>query len=515
VADIGFLLRDATRVLVAENLLAYVLAPSNGRLAPSRPGTQAGAIRGADLDSRRVRAGQLFVALPGEHTDGRRFAGAALARGATVLAGLPDGAGGTRRAAAGADAPVAASEDFSATATAAATADEWHGAESPIGTALLVSPDPQRALQILAAHWRNALKPVVVGVTGSNGKTTTKDFLAALLGGSGPTLATRGNLNNELGLPLTLLDLRPEHRHAVIEMGASAEGEIARLAALAGPSIGVITNAAEAHLAEFGSLAGIIRGKGELLDALPADGTAVLNAESPGFTEWRDRAPCPVVSWGREAGDHRWRWEADPARGGGRLHLDDEAFAIPLPGRYNGANLCAALLAARAAGAPAGSLRRGLQDFRASPHRSRLLRLGGWTVLDDSYNANPTSLIAAAEALLALAGSRSLAVVGAMAELGPRSEEIHRAAGGALRSAGIDRLVAVGALAGPLAEGFDAAGGEAHLCADHDEAADWILAHARSGDRILIKGSRSSGMEAVVARLEATTGAEPAADPPA
>jgi UDP-N-acetylmuramoyl-tripeptide--D-alanyl-D-alanine ligase len=295
--------------------------------------------------------------------------------------------------------------------------------------------------------------------------------------------------------------LQPHHRAAVIEMGASAVGDIAALAALACPRVGVITNAAPAHLERFGSLASIVQGKGELLDALPADGVAILNHDSAGFAAWRARARCRVVSFGAADGDHRWAWrpgDGDPA---GWLDLDGVSWPVPLPGRHNAANLTAAVLAARALGLTDGAIRLGLAAFRPSPHRGALLRLGGRTVLDDCYNANPVSMAAAAEALLALTGGATWAVVGGMGELGPDSEALHEATGRRLAELGIGRLVAVAENARPLARGFDAAGGIADYCATHAEAARLLAEQSAAGDRILVKGSRSTTMERVLETL--------------
>ena len=276
--------------LAAAGLACRVHVAREGSLQEAEPSATAGGFRGAGLDSRHLAAGQLFVALPGEHMDGRRFAGDALAAGHWVLT---HGDGDTATMLAGVRTP---------------------GPE----TGVLVCADPVAALGELARVWRGRQPARAVAVTGTNGKTTTKDLLAAMLAGAGPVHATRGNLNNHLGVPLTLLGLAPEHRFAVVEMGASAVGEISRLGALVRPEVGVITNAAPAHLAEFGSLEGVIRGKGELVETVVPEGTVVLNADSPGFAEWRERAAGRVVSFG-DGGDHPWAWRPDDAGGGAEL----------------------------------------------------------------------------------------------------------------------------------------------------------------------------------------------------
>jgi UDP-N-acetylmuramoyl-tripeptide--D-alanyl-D-alanine ligase len=481
--DLTFSLTDAVAVLHGQGLLAGVHLPGGLHLAaPEAAGEGSfleGHFLGAGLDSRALEAGQLFLALQGEHTDGRRFAPAALERGHWVLTRAVEGEDPLQ--------PLARE------------------------AGVLLSADPEAALAALAAAWRSRFDLPVVGITGSNGKTTTKDLVTAMLQAAGPTWSTRGNLNNKLGLPLTLLGLRPEHRFAVIEMGASAVGHIAHLAGLARPTVAVITNAARAHLAEFGSLEAVIQGKGEILDNLPSAGRAILNTDSPGFDRWAERAPCPVVSFGQAEGDYLWSWQA--AGPGGRPHLDlaGELWPVPLPGQHNAANLAAAILAARAVGVPDASIRQGLQDFHPGEHRSTVLSMAGRLVLDDSYNANPVSMTAAAAAAVQLSGPGPvIAVLGHMAELGPQSEAMHRETGGQLSDCGVQILLAVGAQARPLAVGFAGRGGRAEMCADLNEAADWLARNAVPGSRILIKGSRSAGMEKLVPLLAArwATGSE-------
>jgi UDP-N-acetylmuramoyl-tripeptide--D-alanyl-D-alanine ligase len=472
--DTVFDINLAAGGLAQAGLLVAVHAPANGRLqvlaADAGLTAAAGSFCGASLDSRTLADGQLFVAMQGEKIDGRRFIPAALERGHWVLAEAgPDGT------------------------------ESYAAAAAPAGTGVLVTADPAAALACLAADWRSRRDVQVVGVTGTNGKTTTKDLLAAMLSGAGPTLATAGNYNNRLGVPLTLLGLQPEHRYAVIEMGASAVGDIARLAPLAAPRTGIITNAAPAHLAEFNSLAEIIRGKGELLDSLPRDGCAVLNADSPGFGEWSARVRCPVVSFGRERGDQRWTWQPGDATAPGRVTVAGTVWDVPLPGEHNGANLVAALLAARSLGVADERIRAGLAGFAGSVHRGVMLRIAGRTVLDDSYNANPGSVLAACRTLAQLPGDGlTVAVLGHMAELGPDSETIHENTGRELAAGDLDILLAVGEKARPLSEGFDAAAGEGHYCATLAEAAAWLADRTGDGDRLLIKGSRSAGMEGIL-----------------
>lgn len=489
-AEAGYEVHQAASDLAAADLLAGGLWARQGRWhrlqtgpgpsalvaadTESSDSALAGSFLGATLDSRQVMPGCLFVALAGKQTDGRRYVKAALEAGAVVL---------TR-------------------AWSEPTADPVLSEPAPPRGLVLLSHDPVASLGLLAAKWRSRQPVQVTAVTGSNGKTTTKDLLAACLRGGGETWATTGNLNNELGLPLTLLGLRASHRFAAVEIGASAVGDIAGLAAMARPEIGVITNAAAAHLAQFGSLAGVVQGKGELVEALPSDGIAVLNADSPGFANWVSRAPCPVVSFGCEAGEHRWSWQPGPQASLGDLILDGEHWSVPLPGRHNGANLVAALLAARANGLDDVQIRAGLTGFKASPQRGHLQQLAGRWLLDDSYNANPTSMVSAAEALVALpAAGRRVAALGFMAELGPDSDALHRQTGRRLREVGIDLLLAVGPQASELAVGFAAAGGQLQTYEDQVAAAAWLVEHTAAGDALLVKGSRAAAMEKLVTAL--------------
>lgn len=473
--------RAAADLAAAGLLDGIVVAGRSGpeyRAPDSLTPLPGGGFAGAGLDSRALVSGQLFVALKGEKVDGRDFIPAVLEAGHWVLADHSDHEPGR-------DLPGAG--------------------EMSAGTGILLTRDPHAALACLASAWRIRLDLQVAGVTGTNGKTTTKDLLAAMLRAAGPTWATAGNYNNRLGLPLTLLGLTTEHRFAVIEMGASAVGDIARLAHLAAPQTGVITNAAPAHLAEFGSLEDIIQGKGELLDVLPTTGCTVLNADSPGFAAWRDRAPCQVVSFGRTEADHVWNWRPSGRDGRPEIELDGQTWPVPLPGEHNGANLAAALLAARSFGLTDDAIGSGLAGFAGSPHRGVLLEIVGRIVLDDSYNANPVSMEAAGRALGRLPGAgRAVAVLGAMAELGPDSARIHEQTGRKLAASPVDLLIAVGKNAHPLGVGFDAGGGVSHYCSDLEEAAQLAALHTRAGDRLLIKGSRSAAMEEILPLLVKT-----------
>ncbi len=467
----------AAEALQKADLLSGVMMAENGQLRSvelEQISRLTGGFLGAGLDSRHLQANELFVALIGENLDGRKFIPPVLAQGNWVLAAPSD------------------------------TLLNSFGTPSgfPGECGILFSDNPEAALSLLASIWRNLHSLEVIGVTGTNGKTTTKDLLAAMLRAKGATLSTAGNLNNHLGVPLTLLSIRAEHEFAVIEMGASALGEIDYLSKLAAPQLGIITNASEAHLAEFGSLEGIIQGKGEMLDHLPETGLAILNADSPGFDQWKDRAACQVVSFGQEVGDHHWSFEPS-STSFAEVVLEGEKFPVPLPGKHNATNLVAAILAARELGLKDVEIKTGIIAFRGSPHRGVLLTMGGRHILDDCYNANPISMVAAVNTILQQGSSKqAVAVLGHMAELGENSAAIHRTLGMNLADLGLKNLVVVGDEARPLLDGFDQSGLRGHYCSSLEIAADHVAEKTSQGDYILIKGSRSAAMERILPLLE-------------
>lgn len=378
--------------------------------------------------------------------------------------------------------------------------------------AQVVVPDTRDALGELARVWRQRFAMPVIGVTGSNGKTTVKDMTAAILrahtGDDAAVLATRGNLNNEIGLPLMVLELRALHQAAVFEMGASAPGEIGSLAAIAQPTIGIVTNAGPAHLEGFGSLEVVAKTKGELFASLPADGTAIINRDDPFFDDWLARCPgCRALSFG--LGPHPDVRATDIRENGSSLeftlHLPDTHFPVRLAmaGQHNVSNALAAAAAALAVGVDRGAVQDGLA--KAAQPAGRLRRLEsatGAVVYDDSYNANPASVLAAVGFLAAQPGETWL-VLGDMKELGPDSLELHRDCGAAARDAGIDRLLCVGDHAREAATAFGDGG-------DWFESREALIAAAQkdlgAGVTVLVKGSRSMGMEKVAAALVAAGG---------
>jgi UDP-N-acetylmuramoyl-tripeptide--D-alanyl-D-alanine ligase len=469
-----------------------IVAATGGRLLRrgSRP-----ARRGA-VDSRLVAPGMLFAALPGERTDGHRFlAQAARAGASALLVGRePDPAAG--------EAPLDELGDV---------------------TVVLV-PDPLRALQAVAAAWRRRFAPLVVGVTGSIAKTSTKEAVAAVLAERYATLRSEGNRNNEVGLPLTILDLGPEHEAAVLEMGMYAGGEIRDLAAIARPSIGVVTAVQPVHLSRLGSLDAIEDAKAELVEALPAaedGGVAVLNADDARVRRMAARTRARVVDYGF-AGDADVRAEAVESAGfeGMRFTLATSAgsrrVAIPGLGRLAVHNALAGAAVGLAAGMALDAITPGLAVGGSAPHRSVVHRAGGVTIVDDAYNASPGSVRAALELLSGLPG-RHLAVLGEMRELGDAHEAGHREVGEAA-GAVLAELVVVDGGPGGAAEGIASgavAGGMAPervvTVADPGVVVDVLLPRLAPGDVVLVKASRGVELERVVDELLAALGGGAAA----
>jgi UDP-N-acetylmuramoyl-tripeptide--D-alanyl-D-alanine ligase len=363
-------------------------------------------------------------------------------------------------------------------------------------------PDALAALQAAARTWRARFSLPVIAVTGSNGKTTTKQLLAALFAQRGAVLATRGNLNNHIGVPLTLLELRQTHRTAVIEMGANHPGEIARLTELARPDVGVITQAGDAHLEGFGSRKGVARAKGELFAGLPEQGVAAINADDEYAPLWRDLARGRRISFGIvQPADVRARAISATAQGS-RLRLEVPGGAadlhLPLPGRHNVMNALAAAACGVALGLDATAIAQGLEQVQSAQGRvAWKTTTAGARLIDDSYNANPTSMRAGLEWLAQQPGRR-WAVLGGMAELGPDSARLHQDCGRAARQLGIDRLLLLGAEAADYARGY---GADAECFASLDALVGRIAAEPGADLTLLVKGSRSARMERVVAAL--------------
>jgi UDP-N-acetylmuramoyl-tripeptide--D-alanyl-D-alanine ligase len=457
---------------------ATALSALDGRLSGDSDSV---AFSGVSTDSRSIAAGELFVALRGERFDGHDFLAAVQARGAA--AALVDEAG--------------------AAACAASV-------ELP----LLVVADTRLALGALAAAWRAQFTLPLIAVTGSNGKTTTKEMIAAILRAAfaDAVLATRGNLNNDIGLPLTLLCLRGSHQAAIVELGMSHPGEIAALSAIARPTVALVTNAQRAHLAGMGSLEAIAAEKGAIYDGLAADGVAVVNADEPWASIWRARnGSRRIVSFGID--------KAADLVGTCRLHgLENhltmsyrgEAVEVDvaLPGRHNARNALAAAAAALAAGVSLATVAAGLAAFRGAPGRlQRRAGRNGATLIDDTYNANPDSARAAIDVLAATIG-RTILVLGDMGEIGEMSGQFHDEIGGYAKSQGIDRLFTLGESSALAAHNFGSGGQHFRRVEDLVTA---LLPELNSGTTVLVKGSRFMRMERVADAI-AVNVAAPAED---
>ncbi len=436
-----------------------------------------GQLRGADAafsnvasDSRTLEPGELFVALKGPNFDGHQFVAAAASLGA-----------------------------------AGAVVE----AEQPLTLPQIVVRDTQAALERAAGVWRAAFAGPLVGVAGSNGKTTAKEMTASILRQTGKCLATRGNLNNHIGVPLTLLRLDAAHRFAVVEMGANHAGEVARLVALARPTIGMITNAGAEHLEGFGSLEGVARAEGEMVAGLEPSATAVINADDEFAGLWRASTPARVVTFGvRAAADFAASAVRTALGAAGfetsfllRAPTGSATIRLGLGGAHNVANALAAAAAAVSAGATLEHVVAGLAAVRAVAGRLELrLAKGGAWLIDDSYNANPTSVRAAIEVLAQLPGRRWL-VLGDMAELGEFAAAEHEAIGEFARARGIERLYTLGALAARAAASFGAGGRSCSDLAALSAALSAALEPPAADVRLLIKGSRMNRLERVVAAL--------------
>ena len=436
-----------------------------------------GRLEGADRpysavssDSRTLAAGELFIALRGERFDGNEFVRAALAAGA-------------------AGALVSRAQ--------------------PLALPQIVVPDTLVALQRAARAWREGFQIPVVGVAGSNGKTTTKEMTASILAQAGSCLATRGSLNNHFGVPLTLLRLQASHRSAVIEIGANHAGEVAALVAIARPTVGVITNAGAEHLEGFGSLEGVARAEGEMVQGLGPQASAVLNADDAFFGLWRGMTAARITTFGSAA-------QADFRAANIDSGLTPEGFLtrfrllsplgtadieLHFGGQHNIANALAAAAAAGLAGASLEHIAAGLASVRPVAGRLQLKRAarGAW-ILDDSYNANPSSVRTGIEVLGSLSGRRWL-VLGDMAELGDFGPEAHAQIGALARQHGLERLYAVGPLAALAVEHFGAGAQWFPDTQALTEALLGALADETGEVSVLVKGSRVNRLERVVAAL--------------
>lgn len=418
---------------------------------------------GITTDTRQLQAGEIFLALRGENFDGHGFLATAAERGA-----------------------IAAIVDFQGSGS------------GPTGFPLLQVKDTLEAYQTLGRWWRDRFQIPVIAVTGSVGKTTTKELIAALLSRHGKVLKSQANYNNEIGVPKTLLELTPDHDFAVVEMGMRAEGEIALLSQIARPDIAVITNVGTAHIGRLGSEAAIARAKCELLAEMPATGTAILNYENPLLLE--TAAPLwagKTLTYGLTGGDIQGELISPDT-----LQVKGLSLPLPLPGQHNALNYLAALAVADRLGLDWADLTAGL-TVTLPAGRARRYDLGqDIVVLDETYNAGLESMLASLHLLAQTPGNRRIAVLGTMKELGDRSPEFHYKVGSRVRELGLDNLLILAdpAEAQAMAEGAKPLASEQFD--DHGAVVDRLKQLVQPGDRILFKASRAVGLDRVVEQFQ-------------
>jgi len=443
---------------------ADIAAMTGGRLL----GNGEAECSGFFIDSRRVTPGALFTAIRSQKADGHSYIGAAFEAGAAA---------------------VLSQEEYSA----------------PQGRAVIVVDDTQKALMRLGGAWRDRFSIPVIGVTGSVGKTTTKEFIYAVLSSRFKTCRTEGNLNNELGLPLSLLSLEEGDEAAVFEMGMSGFGEIATMAAAARPSIGVITNIGTAHIEMLGSRENIRAAKLEITQGMAPDSILLLNADEPLL--WKKRGKMGSIKTLFYGIDNK---EADLTakhivQGDESMKIEIRGMfglecTVPAVGRHNVYNVLAAAFCGRLLGLRRAEIAKGLMSFKGAAMRQNIMKKGGVTVIDDCYNANPDSMRAAISVLCSGEG-RKIAVLGDMLELGDYARTAHEEIGAFCAANGVDMLAARGSSASVYAEGFVKAGGSpenARVFKDDEQTAAFLKEFVNKGDRVLFKGSRSTRMENVL-----------------
>lgn len=451
---------------------------TGGRIVSGDPGKECA---GAAIDSRAIKGGEIFFALPGTRTDGHRFVGTA--------------------AVAGAGAVVVQEE-----------------VEAPEGTVVIQVADTLKALQDLASHVRASGVPKrLVGITGSAGKTTTKEILAAMLGSRFRVAKTEGNFNNLIGFPLCLLNVPDGTEWMVAEMGMSTAGELRQLSLLGRPDAAVFTVVKPVHLEFFASVQEIAEAKSELLAGLAPNGPAIANADDPEVARiarrHRDDHEGRVVWYGtsREA-DVRLRDLApEPDGVGSRFRLvaggGTAEVRLPLHGLYNAENCLAAAACAWTLGMTLAEIAEAVRNVKPASMRG-VVHQGSFTLVDDSYNSNPAALAKALEGAALLPGTRKVAILGDMRELGPDAPRFHRESGEVAARLGFSPVLGVGELSRDLVEGAKAAGAEAHWVAGAVEAAEWAAGTVREGDLVLVKASRGVGLDKVVRQLLPGSGEE-------
>jgi UDP-N-acetylmuramoyl-tripeptide--D-alanyl-D-alanine ligase len=425
---------------------------------------------GYSIDTRTLQPGDLFFAVKGERLDGHDYVEAALQKGA-----------------------------------AAAVVREDQVGRYAAGSKLIAVREPLAALQTLATAVRKLWGKSLVGITGSVGKTTTKEAIAHVLALRYRVLKSEGNFNNHFGLPLMLLKLQPEHEVAVIEMGMSHAGEIAALAKIAAPEIGVVTSVAPVHLEFFDSIADIARAKYELIASLPLRGTAVLNADDPWVSQFGRDFKGKVVKYGMKPSADV-KAEHVEARGSEGSTFDlvvsgkRESVALPLVGAHNVSNALAAAAVGVELGVKASEVAAALRTLAPADKRGQVAHVGNITVVNDCYNSNPMALNAMIDALLAMPGKRHIVVAGEMLELGPTGEALHRGSGRHAAEKRVDILIGVRGLAQAMVDEARSGGIQSEFVASPEEAGEWLARETREGDVVLLKASRGVKLERALER---------------
>ena len=438
-------------------------------------GPQAEAMRviGWSIDSRQINPGDLFFALDGDRFDGHAFIETAFDRGAVAAV--------VRRTPAAPSCPV------------------------------LAVPDTIAALQKLAAYVRTAWSKPLVAITGSAGKTSTKEIVAALLSIRYRVTKTIGNLNNHLGLPLTLLRLNPDADIAVVEMGMNHAGEIRDLAAMARPQIGVVTNVGYAHIEAFDSIEAIAAAKRELIESLPPDGVAVLNADDSRVAQFQTHFGGKIITYGTAAGADVRAVDVQSSPGGSRFTVNEIVFTTRLSGRHAVSNILAAVAVAGHFEIPLVELVEPIRSLAPGKMRGERRQLRGITILDDSYNSNPEAARGMLDVLTAEPAARRIAVLGEMLELGSWAERLHRELGEYAARLNVDILVGVRGASRHMVEGAIAAGMGKHTMVgsraalffdDPESAGDFLRSVVQPNDAVLFKGSRGTHVERALARME-------------
>ena len=445
-----------------------------GSLCPSNGIAGKHGVSSVSTDSRSITGGEFFVAITGEKFDGHEY----------VVDALKAGAAG------------------------AMVSREWHREHAtmlPIGAPLIAVEHVLDALQALAGWYRQRFDLPLIGVTGSNGKTTTKDMIAAVLGSRYRILKTPGNLNSQVGVPQVLLQLKHDHDIAVLELGMNHAGELDRLARMVRPKVGVITNVGPVHLEYLETLEGVARAKGELLDALPDDGIAVLNADDPHVMAQRSRTRAHLITFGHTDGAEVRVRDIQAQLSGTTFRLDDGmVFRLNIAGEHQVSNALAAIAVGRLLGIKNKDIHTALASLTPVSMRMDVRMIGKLQLINDTYNANPVSTCAALHTLASASRGRRVAVLGDMLELGHESEAAHLKVGQAVVNTA-DLLITVGERARSIADGARNAGMAEEcivVCDSNSQASLYLIETADDGDVILVKGSRGMKMEEIVVDLE-------------